>query len=148
MTPDQELHSRLRQYLGMSFTKEATNSMLPQLQATAAAHLARWAAAATDTPPAVSSSSSSRSAAPAVGLSTTPDGSMVLAYPAVRLLTFDILVNQVLGLNMAGDEVQQCAGLFQTLVDGFVPPAWDLPFTPYGKGLVARWADGCGVLLY
>ena len=65
---------------------------------------------------------------------------MVLAYPAVRLLTFDVLVNQVLGLNMAGGEVQQYAGLFQTLVDGFVPPAWDLPFTPYGKGLAARWA--------
>ena len=110
MTQDLALHSRLRQILGLSFTKEAINSMLPQLQATAAAHLARWAAATTDTPPAVSSSS--RSAAPAVGLSTTPDGSMVLAYPAVRLLTFDVLVNQVLGLNMASGEVQQYAGLF------------------------------------
>lgn len=72
------------------------------------------------------------------GISTTPDGRMLLGYPAVRMLTFDVLVNRVLGLRMSDAEVQTYAGLFEKLVDGFVPPAWDLPFTPYGKGLQAR----------
>lgn len=63
---------------------------------------------------------------------------MVIGYPAVRALTFDVLVNRVLGLAMSDEEVQQYEELFQVLVGGFVPPAWDLPFTPYGKGLRAR----------
>lgn len=39
---------------------------------------------------------------------------------------------------MGQEEVARYSGLFKTLVDGFVPPAWDLPFTPYGKGMAAR----------
>jgi len=140
MTGDLDLHARLRQYLGQAFTKEAVQQMLPQLQSTAAAHMARWAGATSisTTTASISSSGSSAGPAPPVGLATTADGSMVVGYPAVRLLTFDVLVNQALGLRMTDAEVQQYAELFETLVDGFVPPAWDLPFTPYGKGLKAR----------
>lgn len=138
MTGDLELHARLRQYLGQAFTKEAVQQMLPQLQTTAAAHMARWAGATTTSTASTSSSGSSAGPAPPAGLATTADGSMVVGYPAVRLLTFDVLVNQALGLRMTDAEVQQYAGLFETLVDGFVPPAWDLPFTAYGKGMKAR----------
>jgi hypothetical protein len=48
------------------------------------------------------------------------------------------LVNQALNLSMTDAEIQQYSGLFETLIDGFLPPAWDVPFTPYGKGLKAR----------
>jgi hypothetical protein len=61
----------------------------------------------------------------------------------VRLLTFDVLVNNVFGLQMCDEEVQQYEALFKDLIGGFVPPAWDVPFTPYGKGVKARWAS-CG----
>lgn len=142
MTTDQELHSRLRQYMGMAFTDKSVQAMLPDLQATAAAHLQRWAAATAGNTSTGSSSSSTAEASTArpqqAGISTTPDGRMLLGYPAVRMLTFDVLVNRVLGLRMSDAEVQTYAGLFETLMDGFVPPAWDLPFTPYGKGLKAR----------
>jgi hypothetical protein len=138
-TIDQQLHARLRQYLGMAFTKDAVQQMLPELQGVVAGHMARWAAATNPGSSADSSSSSSSSGVQAlVGLVTTPDGSMLLGYPAVRMLTFDTLVNCVLGLRMSQEEVCQFAVLFQALVDGFMPPAWDLPFTAYGKGLKAR----------
>jgi hypothetical protein len=159
ITTDQQLHARLRQYLGMAFTKDAVQQLLPELQCVVAGHMARWAAATTpdsttngssssdssssrgdrSSSGSSNSSSSSSSSAPAlVGLVPTPDGSMLLAYPAVRMLTFDTLVNSVLGLRMSQEEVCQSAVLFQALVDGFMPPAWDLPFTAYGKGLKAR----------
>lgn len=146
-TTDGELHARLRRYMGMAFTEKAVQDMLPELQATVSTHLARWAAATSNSAGSSSTGSTSTSsstaitaagAAQIVGLSTTADGSMVVGYPAVRMLTFDMLVNRVLGLDMSDGEVQQYAALFETLVDGFVPPAWDLPFTPYGKGLKAR----------
>ncbi len=135
ITSDLELHARLRQYLGLAFTKETMQQMLPQLQVTAAKHLARWADATTASSTSSTSNVGASSSAP---LATTADGSMVLAYPAVRLLTFEVLVNQALGLCMSDAEVQQYSGLFETLIDGFMPPAWDVPFTPYGKGLRAR----------
>jgi hypothetical protein len=136
MTQDMELHARLRQYLGLTFTKEAMQQLLPQLQTLAATHLGRLARATTGTTT-TSSSSSNGSASPAA-LTTTADGSMVLSYPAVRLLSFEVLVNQALNLSMTDAEIQQYSGLFETLIDGFLPPAWDVPFTPYGKGLKAR----------
>lgn len=144
MTTDLDLHSRLRQYLGAAFTQKEVEKQLGQLQDTAATHLARWAAATTATSSSNRSSSNgsgSNGAAAASAnsmLSTTADGSMVMGYGAVRMLTFDVLVNRVLGLGMSDGEVQQYAQLFQTLVDGFVPPAWDVPFTMFGKGLKAR----------
>jgi hypothetical protein len=139
ITDDLELHARLRQYIGLAFTKEAMQQLLPQLQHTAATHLHRWACATTAATATNSSSSSSSNGPASPGaLATTAYGSMVVAYPAVRLLTFEVLVNQALGLGMPDAEVQRYSGLFKTLIDGFIPPAWDVPFTPYGKGLKAR----------
>lgn len=138
ITDDLELHARLRQYIGLAFTKEAMQQLLPQLQHTAATHLHRWACATTAITTISTTNSSKGQAASHAGLTTTAGGSMVVAYPAVRLLTFEVLVNQALGLSMTDAEVQQYSGLFKTLIDGFIPPAWDVPFTPYGKGLKAR----------
>lgn len=153
MTTDLELHSKLRQYMGMAFTDKSVQAMLPDLQATAAALLARLAAATADST-STSASTGSNSSSGSTGAEASTDeqqqqqpvglfmaageGRMVLGYPAVRMLMFDVLVNRVLGLRMSDAEVQTYAGLFETLVDGFVPPAWDLPFTAYGKGLQAR----------
>jgi hypothetical protein len=134
LTTDLDMHARLRQHLSASFTKDAILHLLPQLQQTAAVHLTRWAAAT-----APSGSSNRGSASVLLRLATTADGSMLLGYPAARLLTFDVLVNNVFGLQMSDQEVQQYEALFKDLIGGFVPPAWDVPFTPYGKGVKARW---------
>ena len=45
---------------------------------------------------------------------------------------------QVLGLGLGAAEVAEFSALFQTWSAGFLPPAVDLPFTPFGRGLAAR----------
>lgn len=137
LTTDLDMHARLRQQVSASFTKDAIQQLLPQLQQTAAVHLERWAAATA----ASGSSAGSNGGSASAQLATTADGSMLLGYPAARLLTFDVLVNSVFGLQMSDQEVQQYEGLFKDLIGGFVPPAWDVPFTPYGKGVKARYAS-------
>lgn len=84
-----------------------------------------------------SDNNKSHSSKSAQQLTTTADGSMILGHPAICLLTFDLLANCVLGLQLSGQHVQQYEGLFRDLEGGLVPPAWNLPFTPYGKGLRA-----------
>lgn len=144
ITDDLNLHARLRQIITTSLTKESIQALLPQLQQKAATHLARWAAATAAGSSCDSSGSSSSTgntgsmAASSTRLPTTADGNMIVGYPAVRLLTFDVLVNVVLGLQMSEQEVQQYEVLFKDLIGGFLPPMLDLPFMPYGKGLKAR----------
>jgi cytochrome P450 len=73
MTTDLDMHARLRQQIGASFTKDAILQLLPQLQQTAAVHLERWAAAT-----ALSDSSNGGSASAQRQLATSADGSMLL----------------------------------------------------------------------
>jgi cytochrome P450 len=63
--------------MGPTFTPEAVAGLMPGVQQTVTKHMARWA-----------------------------QQSSVEAYPAVRLLTFDVLVNQALGLGMDDAEIR------------------------------------------
>ncbi|KAF6251874.1 cytochrome P450 [Scenedesmus sp. NREL 46B-D3] len=109
ITQDAQLHSKLRQVMGPTFSPEAVAGLMPGVQQTVAKHVARWA----------------------------QQGSFT-AYPAVRLLTFDVLVNQALQLGMDDAEIAHFSTVFKQWVDGFMPPAINLPFTPFGKGMAAR----------
>jgi cytochrome P450 len=76
ITQDPQLHSRLRQVMGPTFSPEAVAGLMPGVQQTVTKHMERW----------------------------QQQGSFK-AYPAVRLLTFDVLVNQALGLGMDDAEI-------------------------------------------
>ncbi|KAF8064654.1 DED1 [Scenedesmus sp. PABB004] len=117
---DAELHARLRQVMAPFFTAEAVARAMPAIQATTEAHLARWAQGG------------------AAAGSAAHAGGGVTAYAAARLLTFDILANAALRLGMDGEEVEKFSAVFRTWVDGFMPPAIDLPIFPFGRGMAAR----------
>lgn len=106
---DPQLHSKLRQVMGPTFSAEAVAGLMPGVQQTVAKHVGRWA-----------------------------QQDSFAAYPAARLLTFDVLVNQALGLGMDDDELAHFAKVFKQWGDGFMPPGIDLPFTAFGKGMAAR----------
>jgi cytochrome P450 len=112
ITQDPELHTRLRQIMSPYFTPEAMQQLSPEIHTTVRKHLARWASE-----------------------SATGD---VHGYNAAKLLTFDVIANHVLRLNMDEEEVKVQSKVFQTWTNGFLPPALDLPFLPFGKGLAAR----------
>ena len=46
---------------------------------------------------------------------------------------------QVLDLDLSEAEVADMSQLFQAWGRGFLPPAVELPFTPLGQGMAARW---------
>lgn len=77
---DPQLHSKLRQVMGPTFSAEAVAGLMPGVQQTVAKHVGRWA-----------------------------QQDSFAAYPAARLLTFDVLVNQALGLGMDDDELAHFA---------------------------------------
>jgi cytochrome P450 len=91
---DAQLHSRLRQVMGPTFSPEAVAGLMPGVQQTVAKHVARWA----------------------------QQGSFT-AYPAVRLLTFDVLVNQALGLGMDDDEILHFSKVPSVMVQWPATPA-------------------------
>eukprot|EP00878_Enallax_costatus_P016211 GHUV01017004.1.p1 GENE.GHUV01017004.1~~GHUV01017004.1.p1 ORF type:complete len:388 (+),score=77.49 GHUV01017004.1:1042-2205(+) len=109
ITQDPQLHARLRQLLNPYFTAEAIQYQMPAIHSKVKGHMAGWAS----------------------------EGSLGV-YEAVRLLTFDILVNVSLGLNMSDPELRKYSQVYGEWVDGFMPPAIDLPFFPFGRGMAAR----------
>eukprot|EP00879_Flechtneria_rotunda_P028024 GHRR01030098.1.p1 GENE.GHRR01030098.1~~GHRR01030098.1.p1 ORF type:complete len:391 (+),score=127.16 GHRR01030098.1:664-1836(+) len=110
MVQNPELHQRLRQIMLPYFTTDAIQRLVPDIQATVQKHLARWAAA--DKP--------------------------VSAYKGAKKLTFDVMANHALQLGLSDAEVDEYSEVYKTMVDGFKPPAINLPFTAFGKGLKAR----------
>lgn len=110
MLQDSDLHTHLRQTMSPYFTTEAVQRLMPNIHTTVQKHMARWAAAR----------------------------GPVDGYAACKALTFDVMVNQGLQIGMDDDEVEQYAGIFATWTAGFMPPAIDLPFLPFGKGMKAR----------
>ncbi|GBF88017.1 hypothetical protein Rsub_00729 [Raphidocelis subcapitata] len=110
MVADPEEHARQRALLMPFFSPDVVAAKMPAIQATARRYLAEWVS----------------SPAP------------FSAYDGMKRFTFDVLVNQVLELSLDDAEVTEMSRTFQAWARGFLPPAVDVPFTPFGQGMAAR----------
>lgn len=95
------------------FTPEAIQRLMPAIHATVQKHMARWAAASNQRP--------------------------VEAYVACKILTFDVMVNQAVQMDMSDSEVEEYSKIFTVWTAGFMPPPIDLPIFPFGRALKARY---------
>eukprot|EP00879_Flechtneria_rotunda_P004075 GHRR01004320.1.p1 GENE.GHRR01004320.1~~GHRR01004320.1.p1 ORF type:complete len:234 (+),score=44.71 GHRR01004320.1:157-858(+) len=109
MTQDPELHKQLREIMVPYFTSESIQRLMPGIQGTVRKHMARWAA------------------------QDTFNG-----YTSAKMMTFEVISNKALALGFTDSEIQEYSEVFRILVNGFMPPAINLPFTAFGKGLKAK----------
>ncbi|WIA16755.1 hypothetical protein OEZ85_013407 [Tetradesmus obliquus] len=117
---DPARHAYLRALLQPAFGPDAIASYLPDIEALVSRHLASWQASGQ---------------------------AGVKAYGALKMLTFDFILQIVMGRSIPEQQLQHLGGLFSSLTAGLVAwPYIDIPFTPWHKALAAR-EELCGFFL-
>ncbi|KIY95293.1 hypothetical protein MNEG_12669 [Monoraphidium neglectum] len=102
-------HREFRNLLAPAFTYEAINGrFLPEIAAIVGRTLERWEGA----------------------------GAPVKAYDAFKRMTFEIIMNVMMGKEYAAAEIDRLHEMFTTYTGGMAQfPQWDVPFLKYGKAM-------------
>ncbi|KAI8472759.1 MAG: cytochrome P450 [Monoraphidium minutum] len=108
-------HRALRALMQPAFTTEAIAAFVPRVSEIVSGYLEAWAAA----------------------------GGAVAGYEQLKLMTFDIIVQVVLGRPYSRAEIAELSSLYKAWLGGlFTVAPFDLPFLPYSRALRAREALG------
>eukprot|EP00879_Flechtneria_rotunda_P007705 GHRR01008078.1.p1 GENE.GHRR01008078.1~~GHRR01008078.1.p1 ORF type:complete len:426 (+),score=141.85 GHRR01008078.1:697-1974(+) len=106
------VHKHLRALLMPAFQPEAVASYLPQIQALVKHHMDEWVAAGAEG---------------------------VKAYPKLKLLTFDFIIQITLGREYSREEILALSADYSVWTSGFLSWPWlDIPFTPFANAMAAK----------